>query len=102
MYEKKETPPCGSGRTYDNAKQYQQTKQLNDIRKANLNYKNFDTGQNANLLSHAKKAEFYRERAAHQKLDEVKDVVGTGLHVAGTGLKVLGVAGGSIALSAEG
>lgn len=63
----------GKGTVYDSASQMRTMQNLNAIKKQNLSYKNFDTGDNLSLLSQSERADFYRERAAHETLGNIKD-----------------------------
>ena len=64
----------GRGVRYDSAGQMQTMQSLNAIRKANLSYKNFDTGDNLSLLSQSEKADFYRQRADHATVQKVFEI----------------------------
>lgn len=56
----------GSGKVYESVAQFRDAHAMADVRKKNMNYKNFDLGDNARLLSPQEKADFYRQRAVVQ------------------------------------
>lgn len=83
----------GSGKVYESAAQFRDTHAMSEIRKKNMNYRNFDMGDNARLLSPQEKADFYRQRAVVQAS---KKMVGTaGMLTAGAVGATVGMYGGA-------
>lgn len=85
----------GKGTVYSSVGQMRTIQNIDAINKRNLNYKNFDTGDNLNLLSPTEKATYYRERAAHTMASNALSVAGVAVN---TGIK----AGAGVALIAGG
>lgn len=66
----------GSGKVYESAAQFKDMHAMADIRKKNINYKNFDIGDNLRLLSPQERSDFHRQRATVQVTKKALSTVG--------------------------
>lgn len=66
-----------SGRSYTSAGDFKYAKEIENIKKRHVDYRNFDSGRFDTILSPQEKSDFYRERERNQKREEILRVVGS-------------------------
>lgn len=90
-----------STRTYNNASDFFNQKRVEQIQKRQADYRNFDSGNFDGILSPQERENFYRERAAQQRRDEIAQKArNVGKAVGGTFGAAAGTFGGASAMAA--